>query len=464
MSDARKKSGSSFKKRAHRPWKTALLETTVQETATIENDDNDLFDLDLDLNLDINLDTESFYPEFNFTEEKESLANGFDLELQLGMNSEKTELHQEISENKQQQNLLVKQLNDKSGNALLLGGFFQPQQVSANHDSQAGRKINSLLSDLKAREQKLSSLTNNLKISEAYERAEQAELSKRAANQQLQAAENRMRQAVEQAKIAEEQFLTAMEQAKQAALAHQEEARMRRDAENTAKEAKIRANNAEIELQNERLARIAADEKAQHAFMLAEKASLFQRQLNEASEQLVHAQNSKKHEESKRLEVEQKYSTLNENYVKLELDHKECSQTIKKHEQTINDLTNKYQSNEQIAANFNAERDKLKAIIAAEQDLRKMADRKYQEAAVRADKAEQGWQKEVQQRRLIEERAKRAVANASRTVLHLLNTPGDADIAPPPQKANPQQMQQKPRKTVPAVMSEDDYDDDDLLF
>lgn len=471
MSDVRKKNSSSaFKKRAHRPWKTALLEDTVQEAALAVDDD--IFDLDLDVTIESSLDTNSFYPEFNFTDEMPDLMGdvaSFDLNAQLETDEEQNEIKQAIHQTKQQHKQISQQLSDKSGNSILLGGFFQPQQISANNDTHTGRKINSLLSDLKVREQKLSSLTSNLKISEAYERAEQAELSKRAANQQLQAAENRMRQAVEQAKMAEEQFLTAMDQTKQAAMAHHEEARLRKEAERLAKEAKLRANQAEIELQNERLARIAADEKAQHAFMLAEKASLFQRQLTDASEQLVRLENTKQVEDNRRAEIEQKYTALNDTHYKLEQEHKECANTIKKLEATIQELNDKYKGNESLVAEFNAQRDKLKAIIAAEQDLRKHSDRKYQETLVRAEKAEQAWQRETQQRKLIEERAKRAVANASRTVLHLLNTPGDGDLVMPAttqNAADTQQLKEKPKMKVQSFTATEnyDYEEDDLLF
>ncbi len=472
MSDVRKKnSTNAFKKRAHRPWKTSLLEETVHEAAVAEDDEIFDLDIDFDIKIESTLDNNSFYPEFNFTDEMPSLlgdVTSFDLKSQLEAEDQQSEIKQEIQQTRQQHKQIAQQLSDKSGNSILLGGFFQPQQISANNETQTGRKINSLLSDLKIREQKLSSLTSNLKISEAYERAEQAELSKRAANQQLQAAENRMRQAVEQAKIAEEQFLTAMEQTKQAALAHHEEARLRKEAERLAKEAKMRANQAEIELQNERLARIAADEKAQHAFMLAEKASLFQRQLNEASEQLVRLENTKHVDDGRRAEIEQKYTSLSDQHYKLEQEHKECASTIKKLEATVQELTNKYKDNEHLVADFNEQRDKLKAIITAEQDLRKNADRKYQETLARAEKAEQAWHAEVQQRKLIEERARRAVANASRTVLHLLNTPGEAEMGnqhhnPATESAKPSE---KPKMKMPAFTATEsyDYEEDDLLF
>lgn len=479
MSDAKRKGSQTFKKRAHRPWKTALLESTVQE-ATVSDGDDDLFSFDIDLDLGSTIDSSAFYPEFNFTDDSSlELGDEFDFDARIKTEDAKSKIKQAMHQTKEEHSQIIQQISSKrSKSSMSYGGFLLPQQISPATETTSGQKINSLLSDMKVREQQLSSLTSNLKISEAYERAEQAELSKRAASKQVEIAENRMRMAVEQATVAEQQFLTAMEQTKQAAQAHQEEARLRRDAENKAKDAQVRANNAEIELQNERLARIAAEEKAQHAYVLAEKASLFQRQLTETSEQLVRLESTKKADDTRRTEIEQKYDALTAEFFKLEQDHKLCTNSIQKLESTIQELNAKYKGSDQIIAEFNEQRDKLKAIIAAEQDLRKNADRKYNEAMARAQKSEQGWQSEIQQRKLIEERAKRAVANASRTVLHLLNTPSDGDMnfqspnmqqAPSaPQAPIPMQAAEKTKIRVPALSStvneEFDYEDDDLMF
>lgn len=463
MSESRRKS-SSFKKRAHRPWKTDLLENTVHE-ATLADDD--IFGFDIDINLDTNIDSDSFYPEFNFIEMESSSDDSTEFAARVNQDDQKSELRQAIQQTKQQQQQLVQQISDKSTNSVLLGGFFKPQEIHVNNESQSSRKINSLLSDLKVREQKINSLTSNLKISEAYERAEQAELSKRAVAQQLQVAENRMRHSVEQAKQAEEQFLNAMEQAKQAAIAHQEEARLRRDAETQAKEARVRASNAEIELQNERLARIAAEEKAQNAFIMAEKASLFQRQLTDTSEQLVKMETAKKTEETRKDDLQKRFDTLQEQFRKLEDEHHSCPDTIRRLEANVQKLNEEYKSHDQLVAEFNNQINKLKSIIAAEQDLRKNADQKYQQALGRAQKAEQGWQIEVQQRKLIEERAKRAVANATKTVLNLLNTPGDADLSAEITAQATQIAKDKMKVRVTPISTpneEYDYEEDDLLF
>jgi len=455
-----KQKNGTFKKRAHRPWKTALLETTVEE-ATIDLD-NDLLEFDLDLGSELTEDTGSFYPEFNFTDEItatstakspfiESLSQLESISIDLGddqleADDVNSELKQEIRHTQQQKKLLVQQINDKSHSSILLGGFFQPQQVTAQSDTPAGRKISSLLSDLKVREQKINSLTNNLKISEAIERAEQAELYKKAAAHGRHAAEQRMRQAVEQANIASEQFRSAMEQANQAALAQQEEANLRKNAEAQAKEARLRANNAEIELQNERLARLSAEEKAQQAFAVAERTNSLQKQLHETAEQLSKLELIKNVEANKRIDVEKQYDALHSDFIKVDHDHRLCSSTINNLETSTRHMTEQLVSSQQKIKDFDTQREKLKTIIATEQDLRKAAERKYNEALKRAETAEEGWKMEIQQRKIIEERAKRAVAHASRTVMHLLNAPADNEFSPQSKEKAP------------------DYEDDDFSF
>jgi chromosome segregation ATPase len=463
----KKAGGRTFKKRAHRPWNTKLLETTVDE-ATISLDD-DLFSFDIDLDIDLDaeptIDDGSFYPEFNFTDE------ALDSDVNLGniaLDDQNIEIKNQIMQTKQQKQMLMQQIGDKSTNQILLGGFFQPQQIHANNDTQHGRRINSLLSDLKDREQKLSSLTSSLKISAAYDRAEQAELTKQATAHQLQIAEQRMRKAVEQANMAEEQFMTAMEQAKQAAMAHQEEVRLRTAAEANAKEAKLRANAAEVELQNERLARLSADEKAQHAIALAEKASQIQSQLHESIDKVSKLEANLIAAEAKRDDAQARYEELNTSYQKIVHEHRECSEKIYKLETSIQTITNEHKDNDKLIADFNNQREKLKAIIVAEQDLRKIAERKLNDALDRAQKAEQGWQQEIQQRKIIEERAKRAVAHASRTVMHLLNAPADEAFGMQVNETKaPLSAQAKPKIKVPAStngIEEFDYEEDDLLF
>lgn len=451
MSDMIKKTNTrTFKKRAHRPWKPDLLESTVQETSLT---DEDLFSFDLDLTEATNNEVNnSLYPEFNFTDDipefNEDMPE-FNFNTSINDDEETLELKKEIQQTKKQHEHLIEQINDKSNNAILLGGFFQPQHISANTESMPGRKINSLLSDLKVREQKLNTLTNSLKISEANERAEQAELSKQATTQQLFVTEQRMRKAIQQAKVAEEQFAAAIEQAKQAAIAQQEEAQLRAAAEASIKEAQLKASTAETALENEQTAHKQTQEKLQHASATAAEAHTLQLKLADITAQLERCEAVKKTEEARRLEIQQQYDEVNNAFFKLEQEHKQCAQHIYKLEEAVKDITKKYEENDKIAKSFTMQTDKLKSITTAEQDLRKIAERKYHEAQERAHKAEQGLQIEVQKRKSIEERAKHIVAHANRTVMHLLNSSTDNNAQ---------------ESTQTTKIAEYDYKDEDLLF
>ncbi len=435
MSDSGSKTTNrTFKKRAHRPWQTELLEDAI-ETAVQVNDEQEEITLDLDLNLPSSEDLDSFYPEFNFTQDlapDNSSTQDLDA-IAIQVSEANLDLKQKILQTKQQQQQLMREINDKSSSAILLGGFFQPQQLSSQSETKSGRKISSLLSDLKTREQKINSLTNNLKITQAIERAEQAELTKIAESQGRQAAEHRMRQAIEQAQLAADQFRTAMDRANQAAFAQQEEERLRKSAEIQANEAKLRANNAEIELQNERLARLAAEERAQHAIVLAEKAQVMQRELHTANAQL-----------GKFAGMQQQLEEVTNLFHKIEQEHRKCSANIYQLETQVRELNQLNETNQQKINELTAQRQKIKSIVTTEQNLRKLAEGKLQEVIDRAEKAEKALQAAENQCKVIEDRAKRAIANANNTVLHLLNAPIDNEFNKPTEKAStaPQQTTQ----------------------
>lgn len=406
---------TNFKKRAHRPWETSLLETAVK------NSENTISEESLDFNLDSN--TDSFYNDFALSTDNEaislspSLQHTFSQLQAIAVDDEQnSDLKIAIKQGEQQKNRLREQISDKSSSSILLGGFFQPQHLAAPTETQSTRKMNFLLSDLKSKEQELNSLTSNLKVTEAVERAEQAELNRRAEEHRRLAAEHRMRQAIEQAQVAAEQCKAAMDQANQAALAHREEEQHRHMAEGQIRDLKLRITNAELSLQNERAAKIAAEEAAQQAIMQAQDA------LHKTSLSMDAA---KKSEETKRIELEHKLDVLNKAHITLEFEFKESQNKISALEANLKDTIASYNEAQNKIAELNAQREKLKSIVEAEQDLRKAAEKRGNDALLRAEAAEKACAAEEQQRKLTDERAKRAVEHANRTVMHLLNAPLD---------------------------------------
>lgn len=469
MSDTDGKAGEGrFKKRAHRPWKSSLLETTVKEfddSAASE----ETFSFDITSDLELSEGSNPFETAFNFIDEdlatvdlSPSLSNKFsqlqaisiadDLgPLDLPVSGPNQELKYAIKETQQQQNTLKKQISDKSTNSILLGGFFQPQQLASQSESYNGRKINYLITDLKHKEQELSSLTSNLKITEAIERAEQSELNRRAEEHARLAAEKRMRQAIDQAQQTADQIRQALEQANQASVAQREEERLRKLAEEQIKDSKMRAASAELALHNERTSRTQAE--------------------TEYTEQLNRLESAKKNEEIRRQEVEQQIDTLQRELHKKETEYKDSFNKIVSLENTVKDLTSKQMHTEQKLAELTAQREKLKSIISAEQDLRKAAEKRAADATEKADQAEKARFAEEQQRKMIDERAKRAVEHASRTVMHLLNSPGNNEYAMhiPNEAAMPNMPKQMPQEKVriraePVISRTAEIEDDDYSF
>lgn len=395
---------SNFKKRDHRPWNTSLLESTVQkadETSTSDSLDLPDFNLSLDANT---LETSDYsFSDLNFVQEQpplsESLNDTFSqLAAIANQDSSNFELKSAIKQSEQTKGQLLQKINDKSSSSILLGGFFQPQQLNSSEETQSKRKMNFLLSDLKNKEQELNSLTNNLKVSEAIERSEQAELNRRAEEQRRLAAENRMRQAIEQAQIAAEQCRLAMEQANEAAVAYREEEQLRRIAEDQINDLKVRLNNTELSLHHERNAKVAAEQTAKNALQQTESAT--QLAMQQSQDTL-----------DKASQLGSQNEQLQRKITEVENKHNDAASSLIYTQQKVTELT--------------AQRDKLKSIIEAEQDLRRVAEKRAQEALARAETAETARQAEEQHRIMTDERAKRAVEHANRTVMHLLNAPVD---------------------------------------
>ena len=282
MTDAGKgQNKGHFKKRAHRPWKSSLLEQTIEET-TMELKGG-LFDLDIDLDIDLELseDLDHSYPEFGFTEEIIKAAIP-----KTEVKNEFTVIATEIADDSK--------INDK----ILLGGFFKTKQRINQNDLENTRKINALLTDLKIREQN------------------------------IEANETRMRQVIEQAAIVTQQFNAAVEQANKASSAQQTETNLRKQAETQIKEIQLHINNIQIELQNERLLRLAAETNAQQTLATNAESHDLKQQLQNVIDKLMHTELEKN-------SVEHHLFELQERYTQLELDKNST-------QQELSDLEDKY--------------------------------------------------------------------------------------------------------------------------
>ena len=334
---------------------------------------------------------------------------------------------------------------------LSLGGFFQPINMQIPNSSQNGQKINRLMHDLKRQEQEITSITANLKISEATEKAEQAELIRRTEEQARISAEKRMKTAIEQVHAAASQLSIAIEKAKFAEQAQKEEEKARRRAE--AQINNIAEKNMILEkaLQNEIQARKTAEDKAQIS-------------LN----QTIQTELARQEIEGSRKKLEQEYEELLEKFRKMELTKN--SEEISKHE--LQQQFNRYQEItehdkqilEKTLQNFQYEQaqilanndelqnqiagleelarqqelqinnleakiiesqkhqNKLEQIIETEQNLRKIADQKANNALANTAKSELARKKAEEITLLTKKQARHAVTQASQTVMKFLDS------------------------------------------
>lgn len=439
MSNSNDQENKGFLKKAHRPWKSQLLEETAENAEfavkdpMLEKDGADAFAKSLD----------SLYADFSIGDE-DPINNKFSqLEAVNPSSVEKT-------------------LTDYSSpsTSITMGGFFSPENMSLNLGTDNGKKISALMTDLKNKEQKLNSLTSDLKLSEASEKVEQAELARKAEEQARISAEKRMRKAVEQAHLAAEQFHVAMEQARQAEEAQKEEARIRKYTEAQVNEAKIRYNKVLQEMEDLKQALKEAEEKAQHALSqtvevelskqkLQDELSHVTEQLQDTTSKLRKVEMSCEAEEASRTEAENKYHNLNKVFTKIDCEHKENLGKIYSLENELKNLKANHERSETELEAAKSQRDKLKDIVQSEQDLRKLAEKRMKDALLKAANAEKSLHAAEEQKKLTDERAKRAVAHASKTIMQFLD--GTEDIAQVEEK-----LLEKKKIKVKAPTSDED--------
>ena len=339
-----------------------------------------------------------------------------------------------------------RQITSRQDSSMSIGGFFQPNFLENKEPSTNGKKINHLMEDLKNKEMELSSLTNNLKIAQAIEQAEHAELSRRAEEQARVAAENQMSMAIEQANSAQEQLKIAMSQAKEAEAAQQEEEKLRLLTQAKIDEYIEIAKNAELAMQTEAKIREAAEEKAQQSLNQTIQTELARQQLEEenkslsmklqsALDELRRIELTKQAEEAARREIDKKYIELEQMFIRVDeerktaIDFKDQSlESVQHLENKIKNIIADKEALEDKMRELISQSDKLKNIIQTEKKLRILTEQKAKDALIKAQKAEKARLEEVMHRKKVDERAKKAIAHASKTVMHFLNAPLDEDL------------------------------------
>lgn len=340
---------------------------------------------------------------------------------------------------------------------LSLGGFFQPNYMQIPNSSQNGQKINRLMHDLKRQEQEITSITANLKIAEATEKAEQAELIRQTEEQARIAAEKRMKTAIEQVHVAASQLSIAIEKAKIAEQAQKEEERARRRAEAQINSAVEKYTILEKALQSEIQARKAAEDKAQISLNQTIQTELARQEIEshkkkteqeykELLEKFNKLELAKNAEENSKHELQQQFNRYQEitehdkQILEKTLQNFQYEQTqllshndelqnqitgleelVRQQEQQINNLENK-------TIELQKHQTKLAQIIETEQNLRKIADQKANNALATAAKSELARKKAEEITLLTKKQAKHAVTQASKTVMKFLDSSNQLNV------------------------------------
>ena len=419
MAELNDPNSAPFIKKPHRPWKTALLDQALNNPYTTQ------------ATLDTSLPPASY---------KEKITDGEQLKSIL----------QEKNNQKEQ---IVQKITDKSNSSLLLGGFFQPNNMQIPNSSQNGQKINRLINDLKSKEHEITSLTANLKIAEATDKAEQAELIRNTEAQARISAELRMKKAIDQVHIAASQLGIAIEKAQLAEQAQKEEEKARRIAEGKINKAVEQTRILEQALQTEIQARKAAEDKAQISLNQTIQTELARQEIEglkkrieqdhtELTEKFRKLELVKNSEEIAKYELQQQFNRyqeitehdkqiLEKSLQNFQFEHSNLLSHTDELQNQIAGLEELARQQEQQISMLDAkiislqnQQTRLQQIIDTEQNLRKLADQKANTALAAAAKSELGRKEEEKQRKLTDERAKRAVAHASKTVMKFLDSPG----------------------------------------
>ncbi len=440
----------NFKKINFKPWDEDLASTlAIDEHHEISyqnnfiNNDNllsDEFDFlrnDLDLTLshefEQSIETTDYLlekPNYNNQEITKKIKLSDD---EINSTQSNTEVKNRLRNAARDKERLSRQLSEETKSEISFGGFVNVQNNTAkNRGVDNGGKIRGIRTELVQKEHEIYKLSSDLKISQALERAENAESAKMYEMENRKKAEQRMAQAIEQANIAVKKLHESMEKIDIAEAAQYEEEILHKETQAKLDEAKSRAATAEMSLQAEQKERLAAENKAENAIKQAVQAELnkqelheqlvrMQKDFNEVNAKYKATTDSKYVLEKEKKKLEDEYQEIKKLYNDITKELNSAQTKRLDLESTLKHLTLQYQQLEVKYLETNDKAEKFKKIIESEREIRKVADKKMREAVDKAMAAEKERDHEIKQRQLTDERAKKAVAHATRTVMQFLN-------------------------------------------
>ncbi len=250
-----------FKKRVHRPWKPDLLENTLEDIPDPQSIEATA------------TDTEANTLSSEYIESK---------------------LKQALEQKDSNQNDINAQLNAKSQNSIIIGGFLHPKNIVSPNEEERSEKTNTLMSELKNQEQEILLLGHDLKIAKAIEHAEKTEISRRQEEIARKAAEEKALFAIQEAKKAAEKAYRSEQQVHLERRNRLEEEKARKTLENELQSALRTIRENEVLIQNEEIAkneqarlRITAEESIEKIQLaIQEKEKTLELQMQEKEQQL----------------------------------------------------------------------------------------------------------------------------------------------------------------------------------
>lgn len=405
------KSKVVFKKRAHRPWQTNLLDEGTEDNQNV---------------LDV----------FTKTPDKQLELLQRQLEGTLEIKSRERD---EI-------NHTLKTLDD---HRVTFGGFLKPKDILLVTEHESLKKTSSLIIELKEKEQEIVEITQNLKITQAEETAERAEAARLMEEKARHAAEEKAIFALRQAHLTAEQIKEAegrvllMEQAKLKLEHHLfdlEEKLKLTTHELTVlgqKSKLTEENEANLETELKILTKKLNDEKQDKINL---KENLLQEiqdikqetqlQIEELQEKLREQIDQVEDAKNKRLELEQQFSHKEQTYIDMEnalssvsqltLELQEQIHTIKFERDEMKSHLQKMETKLDLAY---CRQTKMIELIGLERNLRIMFEEKLKDAITEIGKTELRRRAESEARRMAEEKTKHTIEQAGKAMIQLLHSP-----------------------------------------
>ncbi len=428
------KGKSIFRKRAHRPWKPSLLETTLQNThqnpaEVLGSEQHKSFEMPA-------MQNPSHLQEFSnpntavgthvIQESSPAFSRPvefFEQRLEMALEAKTREIQE-----------LNQKLSSKEDNRLTLGGFLKPKNIILPNEEEAVQKTSLLRNELREKELEVQQITNNLRITQLLEQLQQSEAARlsettarEAAEEKAVFAQSKVNQAVDYRRLAEEraemaektyfkleQTVSELESKHEAA--EQQYLKLLEDKEHQ--------YNTSL-LERDKYIRATIEEKEKQLKAILEIKELEEKRRQSAEERLDH---DHAHYETSHAQIERQVVELSEKIHGLEMQlcaEKGNSEAYAAEFASLQEKLQTFSAEKASLFEQNAKNSeyikKMAVVLSTERNLRKILEEKIKMASHHIYTLEMQIQSEEQARRAAEEKAKQTMEQASKAVMQLLN-------------------------------------------